>query len=594
MRSRHTVALRDHPEHPRQTPPPNTPTKCPNPKLLYPQWSEIRLETCGQPANQANFLLNKLSIRVDRCSVQAVIRRVSILVLLTVTGTAIGAPPLVMFSNIASSPTSDVPGQTNWSFTAGNAIDDAFRSVAVSPSGEHWAVRVRVNSGVNAADAVVAVHLDNTAGGTQVVRTGTTSYVSSRTWDTLAVRIGVNDSGQIAFTANLSGSTSDDEIVPRWTPGASPAFMTMAREGVQAPGQEAGVLTGPVLRSVHVLSDGKVGVLMNTLINAPMRRVLYRMTSPGSGTSIANNVTTIPTGQLVSPSQTIAFFGNDHYSTSELIANVGTGTWYVARLAGPSTSDQVLVNEGEVIAQKGAVLPGSGFFSAVSDLTNIPFVSQPSGGGDALFFGTNANATDWASTLSGVVASTDGPIFPGSSERWDDSFQPLTFLAGAMNASGTWLIAGRTDAATPTDTVIVHKTEGVILREGDGVDLDGDGEADDNVYVAAVANEGLAIGANGKAYAIVMLRNSTGAFVGSAVVRIATPVESGCDSIDFNNDSSVFDPVDIDAFLSVYSEGPCIPETAACNDIDFNNDTSVFDPVDIDSFLSVYSEGPCI
>ncbi len=66
-----------------------------------------------------------------------------------------------------------------------------------------------------------------------------------------------------------------------------------------------------------------------------------------------------------------------------------------------------------------------------------------------------------------------------------------------------------------------------------------------------------------------------------------------CDTIDFNNDGSVFDPQDIDAFLSVYSEGPCVPETATCNDIDFNNDGSIFDPRDIDAFLSVYAEGPC-
>lgn len=66
-----------------------------------------------------------------------------------------------------------------------------------------------------------------------------------------------------------------------------------------------------------------------------------------------------------------------------------------------------------------------------------------------------------------------------------------------------------------------------------------------------------------------------------------------CDSIDFNNDGSFFDPQDIDAFLSVYSEGPCVPESASCNDIDFNNDASLFDPCDIDSFLSAYSEGPC-
>jgi hypothetical protein len=34
--------------------------------------------------------------------------------------------------------------------------------------------------------------------------------------------------------------------------------------------------------------------------------------------------------------------------------------------------------------------------------------------------------------------------------------------------------------------------------------------------------------------------------------------DQGCDDIDFNNDGSIFDPTDIDAFLSVFSEGPCI------------------------------------
>jgi len=66
-----------------------------------------------------------------------------------------------------------------------------------------------------------------------------------------------------------------------------------------------------------------------------------------------------------------------------------------------------------------------------------------------------------------------------------------------------------------------------------------------------------------------------------------------CDSIDFNNDSASFDPTDIDALLSVFSEGPCIPAQATCSDIDFNNDGSLFDPCDIDSFLLVFSEGPC-
>ncbi len=71
------------------------------------------------------------------------------------------------------------------------------------------------------------------------------------------------------------------------------------------------------------------------------------------------------------------------------------------------------------------------------------------------------------------------------------------------------------------------------------------------------------------------------------------PSTAACDPIDFNNDGSLFDPTDIDALFSVFSEGPCVPPTSTCNDIDFNNDGSLFDPCDIDSFLLVFSEGPC-
>jgi hypothetical protein len=71
------------------------------------------------------------------------------------------------------------------------------------------------------------------------------------------------------------------------------------------------------------------------------------------------------------------------------------------------------------------------------------------------------------------------------------------------------------------------------------------------------------------------------------------PVGPTCNDIDVNNDSSSFDPQDIEAFLSVFSEGPCVPANATCDDIDFNNDGAMFDPCDIDSFLLVFAEGPC-
>ncbi|MFO0855981.1 MAG: hypothetical protein U0640_01345 [Phycisphaerales bacterium] len=123
-----------------------------------------------------------------------------------------------------------------------------------------------------------------------------------------------------------------------------------------------------------------------------------------------------------------------------------------------------------------------------------------------------------------------------------------------------------------------------------------------NMGVRARPNVGTA-----SVYALAALQDNgflTGGSFGATVTGAMTPFPVNnfaifacagldCDSIDFNNDTSLFDPQDIDAFLSVYSEGPCIPASATCNDIDFNNDGSLFDPCDIDSFLLQFSEGPC-
>jgi hypothetical protein len=92
---------------------------------------------------------------------------------------------------------------------------------------------------------------------------------------------------------------------------------------------------------------------------------------------------------------------------------------------------------------------------------------------------------------------------------------------------------------------------------------------------------------------LVIVGNSVNAQNQNQAWMLRLPARPTCDSIDFNNDASLFDPTDIDAFLSVFSEGPCIPEEADCNDLDFNNDGSIFDPCDVDSFILVFSEGPC-
>jgi hypothetical protein len=67
---------------------------------------------------------------------------------------------------------------------------------------------------------------------------------------------------------------------------------------------------------------------------------------------------------------------------------------------------------------------------------------------------------------------------------------------------------------------------------------------------------------------------------------------TGCDSIDFNQDTLFPDDNDLVDFLSVLAGGPCTNDPN-CNDIDFNNDGLFPDDNDLISFLSVLAGGAC-
>jgi hypothetical protein len=66
-----------------------------------------------------------------------------------------------------------------------------------------------------------------------------------------------------------------------------------------------------------------------------------------------------------------------------------------------------------------------------------------------------------------------------------------------------------------------------------------------------------------------------------------------CD-LDFNNDGRV-DAADLADFQSVFSEGPCsgCPAGLEPDSIDFNQDGSGFDPMDVEAFAAAIAGGPC-
>ncbi|MFO0856981.1 MAG: hypothetical protein U0640_06450 [Phycisphaerales bacterium] len=214
-------------------------------------------------------------------------------------------------------------------------------------------------------------------------------------------------------------------------------------------------------------------------------------------------------------------------------------------------------------------------------LFNVPGISANRGGVTSVVFGPSIHDS---------VDCDDGAI-DGSGLQGDSFFSGFADITFTFNA----IILG----SLPTRAGLVWTDGGLgSLVTFDAFDANGTllgtisathGDSANNGTTAEDRFHGVIYS---QGIGSIRIRNNSGG-IEIDHIQYAGNVLDSCDSIDFNNDTSLFDPQDIDAFLSVYSEGPCIPDTATCNDIDFNNDGSVFDPCDIDAFLLVFSEGPC-
>jgi hypothetical protein len=137
------------------------------------------------------------------------------------------------------------------------------------------------------------------------------------------------------------------------------------------------------------------------------------------------------------------------------------------------------------------------------------------GNGDWFARGDLTDDSDWAMRNGTVVAYSGDPIVSGATELWGDA---LAALAG--NTVGDWVLAGNTDNADPDlDSVVVLNGTTVLLREGDGVDLDGNGVADDGAEISGFSPNDLVLGADLTLLAFVTLRDSTsGTALGDAFV----------------------------------------------------------------------------
>ena len=98
------------------------------------------------------------------------------------------------------------------------------------------------------------------------------------------------------------------------------------------------------------------------------------------------------------------------------------------------------------------------------------------------------------------------PHATGATETWG-----VTLSAIAINSEGAWLLAGTTsETDINKDTVIVYNGDRVVAREGDPIDLNGDGLFNDDVFINSFQAFDMRLTDQLEVYFLATLRNGAG------------------------------------------------------------------------------------
>lgn len=405
----------------------------------------------------------------------------------------------VIFSEVDGHPTSQVPGALD---LAGNPIVTEFKALedlTFSPDGSMWIVKARNEAG---SDLETMLLIGSGTSGMMLAQEGqpVAGGVAGELYDFFDASAGfTSDATQFAFGARARGGDSSTKEKVIKFDGAN--FTIIAQESDAAnglmdlpPAPSGDETFGNSLNSIHLLDDGRVGFVAVTIndVHSSRRPALFY-----------DNDAFLQSGVSPIGSDIWDSFDSDDFRTTQ------DGMHWFAQGddEGSTATDDLLAVDGVVVLREGDLIPST------SITVDGIFFTKMLPNGDWYSRGDDPANDDWAVSNGELFAATGNPITPGSPENWGDSF-----LAFTGNNNGDWVLVGNTDSAdTATDTVIVLNGRDVVVREGDPVDLDGNGIADDDAFIGRGTDTSSAFNPNdiflsddGMLYFFAPLRDSMG------------------------------------------------------------------------------------
>lgn len=438
--------------------------------------------------------------------------------------TSSAVAPRVIFSSIvapADLGTNVVPGYPGATWSAPTATSASRILDGISPSSDfsRWVGVGRIEAGTTDEDCLTYGQ-DITSGTfNSVLRENTAMPVNGFLVDDIKNgATAINNAGLMLFglddTNTASSSTLDDHLMTfdgtNYTLvhsqlGAAPNLSGMFFQGAFATAALAG-------------SDIWFGNTAGATSGAA-RQTFYK----NSDVQVRATVT-VPTGQAAAGTSTLSTMT----AGSLKVDATGTNTAYVGTLTSPA-STTVLVYNGDVKIQRNQVLPGSGFTSLVNTI-DVDINMAPNG--NYMARGSNVDGQDWVVKNGAVVAQKGAPVIPGSTINWDDAAFSAGFFMSMTNNFGETIVGGLTTDTNPAaDAYMVAHGRLVFLKEGDEVDLTGDGVGD-GVFISTFNDDNGFLTDNLYWYFSGNLKDGAGNIVGNAFMRYPVPILGDVDGDD--------------------------------------------------------------
>ncbi len=470
------------------------------------------------------------------------------------------ALPIGVYSSISGHPTSVVPGVPDGVF-------EDFDRPQLSPNSKLW-ILPAITTAASAADEIIIVGSGCTAN--TLVQEGVTQLDPNGYADivgTMDAQVSINDAGDFVFAADTNAATTSDEVIVKYSAAAG-GFIVVAREGEAA--APTGYNYGSVLHSPKILQNGQVWFVGDT--TNPDTTADYFLFQKNGNAVVLQEGVTAPTG-LVGAGVW------DEFDTGDFSINATGTVWGIqGDTSAATTEDDIFAVNNAVMVQESIPLAGSGFTAGAREIS----FGEVQANGAWLARGGNQDAVDWVIRNGSLLAVRGEPVVPGSAEHYTDAWFSDDFFSFAANNSGAYLVGGCTDAGgyssnDDSDAILVLNGQHVVVREGDPIDLDGNGVLDDNVRIRTFGNDDLVLTDDFQAYFNVTMRgwdDPSNAQVGTAFLRVNLCGYQRCG--DLNNDNAV-DGSDFAIFLAAMGKTVCDAEYHHCADYDQDGVVSLMD-----------------